>query len=84
MRYPLGPKPSLDRQGRRDLTAIQGIRPPSAAYASRSANRMLRGLGVSAVVIAVGLLVPPVGWIVLYLAPVWFVVTGVLLAVRNR
>ncbi|SDZ19663.1 hypothetical protein SAMN05660209_04999 [Geodermatophilus africanus] len=45
---------------------------------------MLRGLGVSAVVIAVGLLVPPVGWIVLYLAPVWFVVTGVLLAVRNR
>jgi hypothetical protein len=41
---------------------------------------MLRGLGVSAVVIAVGLLVPPVGWIVLYLAPVWFVVTGVLLA----
>ncbi|MEX5720511.1 hypothetical protein [Geodermatophilus maliterrae] len=52
--------------------------------ASRSADRLLRGLGVTAVVIALGLLVPPVAWIVLYLTPVWFAVTGVLLAVRNR
>ena len=52
--------------------------------ASRSADRMLRGLGLAAVVIAVGLLVPPVAWIVLYLAPVWFAGTGVLLAVRNH
>ncbi len=45
---------------------------------------MLRGLGVTAAVIAVGLLVPLVAWIVLYLAPVWFAATGVLLAVRNH
>ena len=37
--------------------------------ASRSAGRMLRGLGVAAVVIAVVLLYP-VAWIVLYLTPV--------------
>jgi hypothetical protein len=52
--------------------------------ASRSADRVLRGLGVAAAVMAVGLLVPLVAWIVLYLAPVWFAVTGVLLAVRRR
>ncbi len=52
--------------------------------ASRSADRMLRGLGVAAVVIAVGLLAYPVAWIVLYLTPVWLAVTGVLLAVRRR
>lgn len=52
--------------------------------ASRSADRVLRGLGVTAAVIAVGLLVAPVAWIVLYLAPVWFAGTGVLLAVRNH
>jgi hypothetical protein len=52
--------------------------------ASRAADRVLRGLGVAAAVMAVGLLVPLVAWIVLYLAPVWFAVTGVLLAVRRR
>jgi hypothetical protein len=45
---------------------------------------VLRGLGVAAAGIAVGLLVPLVAWIVLYLAPVWFAVTGVLLAARQR
>jgi hypothetical protein len=52
--------------------------------ASRSADRTLRGIGIAAGVVAVGLCVPPVAWVVLYLTPVWFAVTGVLLAVRRR
>jgi hypothetical protein len=35
-------------------------------------------------VVATGLLVPQAAWAVLYLTPVWFAVTGVLLAVRRR
>lgn len=52
--------------------------------ASRPADRVLRRLGVTAAVVAAGLLVPQVAWAVLYLTPVWFAVTGVLLAVRRR
>ncbi|MGY1809851.1 hypothetical protein ACI8AF_20995 [Blastococcus sp. SYSU D00669] len=52
--------------------------------ASRTAERRLRGLGVAAGALAVGLLVPPIGWVVLYLSPLWFAVAGVLLASRRR
>ncbi|SFP57336.1 hypothetical protein SAMN05660464_3522 [Geodermatophilus dictyosporus] len=44
----------------------------------------LRGLGVAAAALGVGLLVPPIGWAVLYLTPLWFAAAGVLLAAGTR
>jgi hypothetical protein len=52
--------------------------------ASWSLGGRLRGLGVAAAVLGIGLLVPPIGWAVLYLTPLWFAAAGVLLATGLR
>ena len=52
--------------------------------ASWALGGRLRGLGVAAAALGLGLLVPPIGWAVLYLTPLWFAAAGVLLATGPR
>ena len=52
--------------------------------ASWTLRGRLRGLGVAAAVLGVGLLVPPIAWAILYLTPLWFAAAGILLATGPR
>ena len=52
--------------------------------ASRPLGGRLRGLGIAAAAVGLGLLVPPIGWAVLYLTPLWFAAAGILLATGAR